>query len=136
MLQIIQMQWNKHFNSHAHVERDSPVNFSIFTLVISTHTLTWSVTARRLPVVEEQINFNSHAHVERDTVTHLQRNQYRISTHTLTWSVTVSSLKRLISETISTHTLTWSVTCITVKHCHPVNIISTHTLTWSVTFLQ
>ena len=35
------------FNSHAHVERDSPVNFSIFTLVISTHTLTWSVTVYR-----------------------------------------------------------------------------------------
>ena len=32
------------FNSHAHVERDQVDMFTIFVLVISTHTLTWSVT--------------------------------------------------------------------------------------------
>ena len=35
---------NKHFNSHAHVERDEGVTF----------------------VYNEKSNFNSHAHVERD----------------------------------------------------------------------
>ena len=77
------------FNSHAHVERDwNSFQWDYIPMIISTHTLTWSVTfhnfhrthhiqnfnshahverdARRLPVVEEQINFNSHAHVERD----------------------------------------------------------------------
>ena len=50
-----------HFNSHAHVERDKAGKYSVFTLVISTHTLTWSVTVRT---------------------------SFVISTHTLTWSVT------------------------------------------------
>ena len=79
-------------------------------LVISTHTLTWSVT-RKLKKKENGIaDFNSHAHVERDLVkmykcktikyfnshAHVERDQNRqenlsaneISTHTLTWSVT------------------------------------------------
>ena len=35
------------FNSHAHVERDA-VKFGIFRYVlISTHTLTWSVTVKK-----------------------------------------------------------------------------------------
>ena len=58
------------FNSHAHVERDAiPLTFSAIPQ-ISTHTLTWSVTARAF------INpmFNG------------------ISTHTLTWSVTLWAL--------------------------------------------
>ena len=33
------------FNSHAHVERDLKLDPNNVTLVISTHTLTWSVTA-------------------------------------------------------------------------------------------
>ena len=55
-----------HFNSHAHVERDSSEQSSF---IISS-------------------NFNSHAHVERD---HLSLGNFQpsyISTHTLTWSVT------------------------------------------------
>ena len=32
------------FNSHAHVERDSELKKMIKDLIISTHTLTWSVT--------------------------------------------------------------------------------------------
>ena len=39
------LKWKKHFNSHAHVERDAAKMFLYFSLsVISTHTLTWSVT--------------------------------------------------------------------------------------------
>ena len=55
---------------------------------ISTHTLTWSVTARAF------INpmFNG------------------ISTHTLTWSVTRITMITKEEFEISTHTLTWSVT--------------------------
>ena len=33
-----------HFNSHAHVERDSQLSVKMSGAVISTHTLTWSVT--------------------------------------------------------------------------------------------
>ena len=33
---------------------------------ISTHTLTWSVTAFKQPEIANISNFNSHAHVERD----------------------------------------------------------------------
>ena len=61
-----------HFNSHAHVERD----FFRFTLTvrifISTHTLTWSVTAVLVTLDNEVI----------------------ISTHTLTWSVTLDTLEK------------------------------------------
>ena len=32
------------FNSHAHVERDDALEISENDLIISTHTLTWSVT--------------------------------------------------------------------------------------------
>ena len=34
------------FNSHAHVERDRAEQAAARMQVISTHTLTWSVTAR------------------------------------------------------------------------------------------
>ena len=33
-----------HFNSHAHVERDCLTNMPFCVIIISTHTLTWSVT--------------------------------------------------------------------------------------------
>ena len=36
----------RNFNSHAHVERDERLNSFLFSLHISTHTLTWSVTER------------------------------------------------------------------------------------------
>ena len=35
---------HRHFNSHAHVERDQIMATVLWTLDISTHTLTWSVT--------------------------------------------------------------------------------------------
>ena len=143
-----------HFNSHAHVERDSD-----------------------FPRLAEWIeHFNSHAHVERDRLNQLKKSGYYISTHTLTWSVTQVDLKFPQDHRISTHTLTWSVTLQLVlitkrqvhfnshahverdstkknffktgtnfnSHAHverDVNLsriykpwqISTHTLTWSVT---
>ena len=99
---------------------------------ISTHTLTWGVTIRVIPIMLYILNFNSHAHVERDnggqkhehernhfnSHAHVERDDSReqkwghieISTHTLTWSVTLLSSNFLVTRNISTHTLTWSVT--------------------------
>ena len=100
---------------------------------ISTHTLTWSVTAS-----EDYC-----------------KGRHCISTHTLTWSVTNSVIAFRTITLISTHTLTWSVTEWFIgildkskdfnSHAHverdfhhkscPLRklLISTHTLTWSVT---
>ena len=60
------------FNSHAHVERDYRCISIIRYIVISTHTLTWSVTS----VTPDSIAAPS------------------ISTHTLTWSVTYISKEK------------------------------------------
>ena len=57
-------------------------------LVISTHTLTWSVTGFWELGILNAKNFNSHAHVERDAKTIQYELREKISTHTLTWSVT------------------------------------------------
>ena len=46
---LCQMICLKHFNSHAHVERDKVHYLLINGVWISTHTLTWSVTPLRLP---------------------------------------------------------------------------------------
>ena len=143
-----------HFNSHAHVERDHTHYRVLLTLNISTHTLTWSVTCRRV----------------------FQLWLEQISTHTLTWSVTIFCFDKDVTIDISTHTLTWSVTFLSAllffflpfqltrsrgawrasRYSRPLpkkfqltrsrgawlfsnflvatsNNISTHTLTWSVT---
>ena len=98
------------FNSHAHVERDVWDNSRVSMWRISTHTLTWSVTALFKEDVEtskfqltrsrgawpqvgahyahSMEHFNSHAHVERDTTASQKHSSSFISTHTLTWSVT------------------------------------------------
>ena len=71
------------------MERDLQSDTFHNDLVISTHTLTWSVT-RKLKKKENGIaDFNSHAHVERDHDTMCYNIDIVISTHTLTWSVTV-----------------------------------------------
>ena len=102
------------------------------TSIISTHTLTWSVTANAYITKSGMANFNSHAHVERDKTAEFKQRFYAISTHTLTWSVTGVTTSQQMIESISTHTLTWSVTSIC--KCFSLNAwISTHTLTWSVT---
>ena len=125
-------------------------------MIISTHTLTWSVTLQILEWRMIVQHFNSHAHVERDRIftyftdidfnfnshAHVERDLFintpygwkLISTHTLTWSVTKLRHFMTVKTKISTHTLTWSVTDFkgfTVVS----NPISTHTLTWSVTDL-
>ena len=54
------------FNSHAHVERDHGETYQTPLMSISTHTLTWSVTYTTGAGTAIVFNFNSHAHVERD----------------------------------------------------------------------
>ena len=78
----------KHFNSHAHVERDIP----------------------QAVLDADAENFNSHAHVERDANETIANAYITISTHTLTWSVTILLIYIRQTRYISTHTLTWSVT--------------------------
>ena len=77
-----------YFNSHAHVERDYTAVLQLVQIIISTHTLTWSVTMDVYNAFYKRF----------------------ISTHTLTWSVTTPFLYSVGRFSISTHTLTWSVT--------------------------
>ena len=144
----------RHFNSHAHVERDTNSIRRSKPYEISTHTLTWSVTNS----VQWRIYcICISTHTLTWSVTHyffIVSPYIRISTHTLTWSVTIVLYIAEASRTnfnshahverdydlacdninclISTHTLTWSVTDWEKGRTHPFDI-STHTLTWSVT---
>ena len=63
-------EYQYHFNSHAHVERDECGDTS----------------------KECGEDFNSHAHVERDKEASPDEETIRISTHTLTWSVTLDNI--------------------------------------------
>ena len=121
-----------HFNSHAHVERDSIIPFIGFSPInFNSHAHVerdkeWNTEKKDIS------DFNSHAHVERDPVGLLAPICTKISTHTLTWSVTRYLPFYPMLSDISTHTLTWSVTHSVLVHTMQI-IISTHTLTWSVT---
>ena len=121
---------------------------------ISTHTLTWSVTAMQ-KVRCEMPDISTHTLTWSVTPYNFNAQQYftfqltrsrgawpsgniggmvssAISTHTLTWSVTRAYRGRTSRGRISTHTLTWSVTSF-LDNLLPKFYISTHTLTWSVT---
>ena len=112
---------HRHFNSHAHVERDEFVCKKCHDNFISTHTLTWSVTAQRErpEAIRWQFqltrsrgawlycfklnssklcHFNSHAHVERDDLESSCYVIFTISTHTLTWSVTETWMNLVLPE--------------------------------------
>ena len=99
---------------------------------ISTHTLTWSVTQLASLVIVAPLDFNSHAHVERDEMCiDFAAARYNFNSHAHVERDISMMLIRNFSA-ISTHTLTWSVT----RQLIIINIlknISTHTLTWSVT---
>ena len=81
----------KHFNSHAHVERDDHI--AGFLRPKNQFQLTRSRGAWPLLYLYSTtiIHFNSHAHVERDLRRFLNEDVLEISTHTLTWSVTNTS---------------------------------------------
>ena len=103
-------QTYKHFNSHAHVERDAIWHTWRNLQWISTHTLTWSVTTHFTALLLYYTNFNSHAHVERDLLkTRCLVLQKYFNSHAHVERDRLK-LKRKILYTISTHTLTWSVT--------------------------
>ena len=123
---------------------------------ISTHTLTWSVTATILHYMEnhifqltrsrgawhfasgltnEQLNFNSHAHVERDYTTGAGTAiVFNFNSHAHVERDCKNHAHQTYLQNISTHTLTWSVTW-NVLFLRRRKQISTHTLTWSVTQL-
>ena len=88
-------------------------------MVISTHTLTWSVT--RVWTLRKVLHLFQLTRSR--GAWHAKREQFRIiidiSTHTLTWSVTVVVCQREITIHISTHTLTWSVTIYIYQLLHP-----------------
>ena len=78
----------RHFNSHAHVERDGKilyVNLELDNFNSHAHVERDEGIPKALA---DLMNFNSHAHVERDPATDKQKAKLEISTHTLTWSVT------------------------------------------------
>ena len=52
------------------MERDCNTQYIVYLYLISTHTLTWSVTADEHAEMWIDLNFNSHAHVERDFTDH------------------------------------------------------------------
>ena len=131
------------------MERDAPAETYQTSMVISTHTLTWSVTVRRaappaigaisthtltwsvtwtlIILVLNPVNFNSHAHVERDVdVSNFVQCLLVISTHTLTWSVTSAGEDIQAALCISTHTLTWSVTLDVVYIWCLLNVMRTY----------
>ena len=45
----------RHFNSHAHVERDGLTDVNGNKIFISTHTLTWSVTIAVVGMVAVEV---------------------------------------------------------------------------------
>ena len=137
-----------YFNSHAHVERDGgsapPQSFR----PISTHTLTWSVTAPYHSNVYQIPDFNSHAHVERDmklgsdgehvihfnSHAHVERDRY--PSRDIYNRIHFNSHAHVERDTdaweygsamqISTHTLTWSVTLDVVYIWCLLNVMRTY----------
>ena len=104
----------RHFNSHAHVERD------LWRWKHRTH----------------KSYFNSHAHVERDgfALPWVRRwHSFQLTRSRGAWPAETALY--FINLLISTHTLTWSVTTAAETNQPPM-VISTHTLTWSVTTWQ
>ena len=87
-------QLEKHFNSHAHVERD---RVSVYPYQQRFHFNSHAHVERDNAGEEVKVrfvNFNSQAHVERDQGMERRIIMTKISTHTLTWSVTRSSAGR------------------------------------------
>ena len=100
-----------HFNSHAHVERDTVILSLCTIFTISTHTLTWSVTALAVYGLYRNINFNSHAHVERDAKnSEGLTNMKNFNSHAHVERDSWFFQQYVLLPWISTHTLTWSVT--------------------------
>ena len=77
-----------YFNSHAHVERDIANPILGSKIVISTHTLTWSVTHQLKCFIILQIFQLTRSRGAWHRYFIMIKRYIIISTHTLTWSVT------------------------------------------------
>ena len=142
-----------YFNSHAHVERDLITIVKNQVLVISTHTLTWSVTCMRNRFTKIStfqltrsrgawlIQFSEFLGYKKFQLTR-SRGAWQKAWHTIRTDKNFNShahverdMKKMgffHQPCISTHTLTWSVTSDNGIEMTDMTI-STHTLTWSVT---
>ena len=88
-------QLEKHFNSHAHVERD---RVSVYPYQQRFHFNSHAHVERDNAGEEVKVrfvNFNSQAHVERDQGMERRIIMTKISTHTLTWSVTFKQKRKI-----------------------------------------
>ena len=99
-----------HFNSHAHVERDNITKIVLMRLIISTHTLTWSVTvvtSKVMSIFSFQLT-RSRGAWRQPTLACLGSRQFQLTRSRGAWPALVSPFEPVLK--ISTHTLTWSVT--------------------------
>ena len=109
--------WDKNFNSHAHVERDSSLRGRCKSQdYFNSHA---HVERDTIPFPFHIIiqYFNSHAHVERDNNTFSILKQFKISTHTLTWSVTKKSRgdKMFIAFQLTRSRGAWHYVIVSIK---------------------
>ena len=98
------------FNSHAHVERDNITKIVLMRLIISTHTLTWSVTvvtSKVMSIFSFQLT-RSRGAWRQPTLACLGSRQFQLTRSRGAWPALVSPFEPVLK--ISTHTLTWSVT--------------------------
>ena len=146
-----------HFNSHAHVERDSTHIFSVLSSLQFQLTRSRGAWLLSISSIWRICNFNSHAHVERDQFFHVVKTNLwhfnshahveRDSTHIFSvlsslqfqltrsrgaWLLSISSIWRICNFNSHAHVeRDWNILTAEVKL-----EISTHTLTWSVTWLH
>ena len=101
---------------------------------ISTHTLTWSVTYSIAKCYNCLKYFNSHAHVERDVDTlflYRWEQGFQLTRSRGAWPFSTTFSVFFISFQLTRSRGAWLV----VSKCdHDLSYISTHTLTWSVTY--
>ena len=120
-----------YFNSHAHVERDFLLSSTFTILVISTHTLTWSVTSRsetNQRTLWFQLTRSRGAWRQWKTV-YSKYVTFQLTRSRGAWLFYSASLQTILHFNSHAHVERDRLT--TPKNS--VTIISTHTLTWSVT---
>ena len=130
------------------MERDILIILPIVTIIISTHTLTWSVTSKLHSFANAYSHFNSHAHVERDFIAkkfkskfldfnshaHVERDirllyKYSVMNYFNSHAHVERDFEALLfflTGAISTHTLTWSVTLDVVYIWCLLNVMRTY----------
>ena len=114
------------------MERDTDVKDIEERLMISTHTLTWSVTisiGTLCSILTFQLT-RSRGAWPLSKHRYLQKRSFQLTRSRGAWRDKISSAFEYAF--ISTHTLTWSVTIQHNLNDKEIQI-STHTLTWSVT---